>query len=80
MYRVNIKKIGKVENFINMIEKCRGQVYLQLPNQTFCDLKQNKEALQMLYMVNPSELWLELFLTDAQDSYDFMSYMIGAGA
>ncbi|MBD5517649.1 MAG: hypothetical protein HDR07_03855 [Lachnospiraceae bacterium] len=80
MYNVNIRKIGKVENFINMVEKCRGRVYLGLPNQTMCDLKQNKDALQMLYMINPNELWLDLFLTDVQDSYDFMSYIMGAGA
>ena len=34
----------------------------------------------MLQMINPGELWLDLFLTDAQDSYNFMAYMIGAGA
>lgn len=80
MYRVNIRKIGKVEKFINMVEKCRGRVYLGLPNQTLCDLKQNRAALQMLHMVNPNDLGLELFLTDTQDSYDFMSYMMCAGA
>ncbi len=80
MYRVNIRKIGKVEKFIEKVEKCRGSVYLGLPNQTFCDLKKNKDALQMLYMINPKEIWLELYLTDAQDSYDFMSYIMGVGA
>lgn len=80
MYKVNIRKMGNVEKFISMVEGCRGHIYLELPNQTFCDLKQNKDALQLLRMVNPKEFWLDFFLTDARDSYDFMSYMVGAGA
>ena len=47
-----------------MVKNSRGNIYLELPNQMLCDLKQNEEALQMLYMINPRELWLELFLTD----------------
>ena len=80
MYRINIRKMGNIETFINMVKNSRGNIYLELPNQMLCDLKQNEEALQMLYMINPNEFWLELFLTDQQDSYDFMRYMVGAGA
>ena len=80
MYRINIRKMGNVAKFINMVKNSRGNVYLELPNQMLCDLKQNEAALHMLYMINPKEFWLELFLTDKQDSYDFMTYMIGAGA
>lgn len=80
MYKVNIRKIKNTEKFIKMVENSKGCVFLQLPNETFCDLKQNKEALQMIRMVNPNEFWLDLFLTDAQDSYTFMAYMVGAGA
>ena len=80
MYRINIRKMGNIETFINMVKNSRGNIYLELLNQMLCDLKQNEEALQMLYMINPKEFWLELFLTDQQDSYDFMRYMVGAGA
>ena len=80
MYRINNRKMGNIETFINMVKNSRGNIYLELPNQMLCDLKQNEEALQMLYMINPKEFWLELFLTDQQDSYDFMRYMVGAGA
>lgn len=76
MYKVNIRKIGNVEKFINMVRGSRGDVYLELPNQELCDLKQNEDALQMLRMVNPREFWLDFFLTDMQDSYDFMAYMM----
>lgn len=31
-------------------------------------------------MINPEEVWLDLLLTDDQDSYNFMAYMVGAGA
>lgn len=80
MYKVNIRKIKNTEKFIQMVENSCGNVFLKLPDETLCDLKQNKEALQMLWMVNPEEIWLDLFLTDSQDSYNFMAYMVGAGA
>ncbi len=80
MYKLNIRKIKNTEKFIQLVENSRGHVFLELPNETLCDLKQNEEALQMLRMINPGELWLDLFLTDKKDSYDFMAYMVGAGA
>ncbi|MCI8521643.1 MAG: hypothetical protein HFI62_00390 [Lachnospiraceae bacterium] len=80
MYKIKIRKMGNIERFINMVKNSRGNIYLELPNQMLCDLKQNEEALQMLYMINPREFWLELFLTDQQDSHEFINYMVGAGA
>lgn len=80
MYKVNIRRMKNTDKFIQMVKNSRGRVFLELPDETLCDLKQNTEALQMLRMINPGELWLDLFLTDAQDSYNFMAYMVGAGA
>lgn len=80
MYKINIRRIENTEKFIQMVENSRGNVFLKLPNETLCDLKQNEAVLQMLWMINPEEIWLDLFLTDSQDSYNFMAYMVGAGA
>lgn len=80
MYKVNIRTIKNTEKFIQMIKNSHGQVFLQLPDETLCDLKQNAAALQMIRMINPGELWLDFFLTDDRDSYNFMAYMVGAGA
>lgn len=80
MYKVNIRTIKNTEKFIRMIENSHGQVFLQLPDETLCDLKRNTAALQMIRMINPGELWLDFFLTDDRDSYNFMAYMVGAGA
>ncbi len=80
MYKVNIRTIKNTDKFIQMVKNSSGSVFLEMPDETLCDLKQNTAALQMLRMINPRELWLDLFLTDAQDSYNFMAYMVGAGA
>ena len=80
MYKVNIRRIKNADKFIQMVENSRGAVFLKLPDETFCDLKQNNEVLQMLHMINPGDIWLDFFLTDSQDSYSFMAYMVGAGA
>lgn len=80
MNKVTIRRIKNTEKFIQMVESSKGHVFLKLPNEAYCDLKQNRDALQMLRMINPEEVWLDLFLTDDQDSYNFMAYMVGAGA
>lgn len=80
MKKITIRRIKNTDKFIQMVRNSRGHVFLKLPNETYCDLKQNEEALQMIRMINPGEVWLDLFLTDDQDSYDFMAYMVGAGA
>ena len=80
MYKVNIRRIKNADKFIQMVENSRGAVFLKLPDETFCDLKQNNEVLQMLHMINPGEVRLDFSLTDSQDSYNFMAYMVGAGA
>lgn len=80
MYKINIRTIKNSEKFIQLVENSRGHIFLQLPNETLCDLKQNAAALQMIRMINPEEIWLDLFLTDEHDSHNFMSFMVGAGA
>lgn len=80
MCKVNIRRFKNTEKFIQMVKDSRGHVFLELPNEVLCDLKVNSEALQMLRLTDPGACGLNFFLTDDQDSYNFMAYMVGAGA
>lgn len=52
MYKVNIRTIKNTEKFIQMVENSCGRVFLELPNETLCDLKQNTAVLQMLSLIH----------------------------
>ena len=66
------------ENFLNVVERSRGQVLLHLPDKTFCDLKRDNTARQMLRAMRPSQEGLCISLSDARDVPAFLDYMIGS--
>ena len=51
MYKVNIRTIKNTDKFIQMVKNSSGSVFLEMPDETLCDLKQNTAALQMLRMI-----------------------------
>ena len=66
------------ENFLNVVERSRGQVLLHLPDNTRCDLKRDNTARQLLRAMRPGQEGLCISLSDARDVPAFLDYMIGS--
>ena len=73
-----IRMLPDAENFLNVVQHSRGQVLLHLPDKTFCDLKRDNTARQMLRAMRPSQEGLCISLSDARDVPAFLDYMIGS--
>ena len=66
------------ENFLNVVERSRGQVLLHLPDNTRCDLKRDHTARQLLRVMRPSPDGLCISLSDSRDVPALLDYMIGS--
>ena len=73
-----IMMLPDAENFLNVVEHSRGQVLLHLPDKTFCDLKRDNTARQLLRAMRPAPEGLCISLSDARDVPAFLDYMIGS--
>lgn len=67
--------IPNMERFLDLVERSCGRVLLHLPDNTFCDLKEDRTAAQLLRMVLPGEQGLRISLSDPKDLPSFLSYM-----
>ena len=66
------------ENFLNVVERSRGQVLLHLPDNTRCDLKRDHTARQLLRAMHPGQEGLCIRLTNPSDLSGFVRYMMEA--
>ena len=76
MFRIMM--LPDAENFLNVVQHSRGQVLLHLPDKTFCDLKRDNTARQLLRAMRPSQEGLCISLSDARDVPACLDYMIGS--
>ena len=70
--------IPNMERFLSLIEESHGKVILHLPDDTQCDLKQDRTARQLIRTMNPGRDGLCISLTDPDDTPAFIDYMISA--
>ena len=68
--------IPDTEKFINMVEKSRGDVIVNLPNGSQINLKQNHTAKQLFQIMNPGHSGLNISLSDSDDVPVFLRYMM----
>lgn len=72
MYIPNMKK------FTTALEKCHGDVFLHLPDNTTCNLKSNPAAIKVLQMLPSGCANVCLSFADSRDSSAFMQYLVNA--
>ena len=66
------------EEFLRIVDRSRGSVLLQLPDQTTCDLKHDPAARQMLHLLDPGPEGITLRLTNPEDLPAYLHYMMEA--
>ena len=67
-----------MEKFIEKVQSCHGDVLLNLPDGSTCDLKKDHTALQMLKMLKNNDNALDIRLTDPRDYPIFINYLMCA--
>ena len=77
---IKIMLISNMEKFFEKVEACRGDVMLNLPDGTECNLKTDHTARQMIQMLHSANEELDLRLTDPRDYAPIMSFMMSAAA
>lgn len=70
------------DRFLEIVNTCKGEVLLCLPDDTYYNLKENRTAQQMLKLMtqNHKHVNLSFRLSDEVDVPRFMRYMMEAAA
>ena len=76
---LTIKLLPDRESFFNLVDRSRGSVLLQLPDQSTCDLKHDPTARQMLRLLEPGPEGISLRLSGPADLPAYLCYMMEAG-
>ena len=64
------------EGFLDLVDRSRGSVLLQLPDRSTCDLKRDPTARQMLRLLEPGAEGIRLRLSDPEDLPAYLRYMM----
>lgn len=73
-----IMSIPNTDRFFQVVEASRGNVFLQFPDHTRCDLKRDHTARQLIRAMHPGQEGLCISLTNPEDFTGFMRYMMEA--
>lgn len=71
-----ITNIANMDRLANAVGRCKGDVFLRLPDQTSFNLKQNREVLQLLRYMQPTQGAVELDLANKSDLEIIIQYMM----
>lgn len=77
---IKIMRISNMDKFIEKIEACKGDVMLNLPDGSECNLKTDHTARQMLHLLHSDNEELDIRLTDPRDYAPIMNFMMSAAA
>lgn len=73
---LQLMSIPNPEQFLTLVDKSAGNVTLCLPNETRCDLKNDKTAREMIRVLKPRCEGICILLSDPRDILTFMRYMM----
>lgn len=77
---MKIMRIPNKEKFIEKIQNCTGDVMLNLPDGSECNLKTDNTACQMLRMFYKDNEELDIRLTEPRDYAVMIDYLMRAAA
>ena len=77
---IKIMLISNMDKFIEKVESCQGDVMLNLPDGSECNLKTDHAAMQIVKMLHSENEELELRLTDPRDCAAIMNFMMQPAA
>ncbi len=72
---LKIYRIPNAKRFIQLVQNSKGSIFLQMPDGTKCDLKNDSAALHMIGMMNVGKDGLELQFSEQGDRREFIQYM-----
>ena len=71
-----LMNISNMNRLADIIGRCKGDVFLNLPDRTSFNLKQDRDVLQLLRYMQPNQGALELDLSDKNDLPIIIGYMM----
>lgn len=72
-----ILKMPDANRFLKIVEQSHGQVLVQLPDGSQCDLKQDHVAKEIVRTMQPREDGICIDLSDKRDLPAFVRYLVG---
>lgn len=65
------------EKFTNLVEQSEGNIFLELPDNSLCNLKNNEVSTELLVQVINKGHKITICLTENKDYFRFVSFMMG---
>lgn len=65
------------EKFTNLVEQSEGNIFLELPDNSLCNLKNNEVSTELLVQEINKGHKISIYLTENKDYFRFVSFMMG---
>lgn len=75
---INITRIPNMKNFLEIVDRCKNPVYIDLNDTEICDLKSNETARGILTSYNDHYYGNLKLKVSEEDSMRFIFYMLSA--
>lgn len=73
---IKFRAIPSIEKLNNLIKESKGNVYLELPNKAFLDLRKEQNLYNLLDKEVKENHSVSIHVFDKDDYFRFVNYMI----